>query len=71
MDGSCSTGLDATYEEILFETMESVRKEGDSDTFLLDILSRHIINLSPSKGAVEEALQKIVALAELRGRKNE
>lgn len=56
-----------TFEEILIQTIESIRRTEGTDGLLLDTLVRHIATLSPEEDAVDSALKELVGLANSRG----
>ena len=56
-------------EEILAQTVDTLRRNEASDISLLEILSKHIVTLAPATDAIEVALKEIEALAVERGEK--
>ena len=54
-------------EEIIAEIIESLRQNEATDTPLLEILTKHVVNLSPAENAIDLAVEDIEALAKERG----
>ena len=54
-------------EEILAKALDDLRLNEATDIALLEILSRHIVNLSPASDAVEQAVKDMEGLAMERG----
>lgn len=59
------------HEELLSNTLETLRNESETDVGLLDILSRHIVRLNPAGTAVDDALTEIEDLAKQRTEESE
>ena len=56
-----------TFEDVLTRTKEYLSQREDTDMSLLCVLSKHILTLSPTADAVEQALKDIEELAVKRG----
>ncbi len=54
-------------EEVLASIIESLRQDEATDVPLLEIISRHVITLSPAENAIELAVEDIESLAKERG----
>ena len=54
-------------EEILAKIIVSLRQNEATDTSLLEILTKHVVNLSPAANAIDLAVEDIEALAIERG----
>ena len=50
-------------EDILVKTIETLRQNEASDLSLLEILSKHIVTLTPATDAIDVALKEIETLA--------
>ena len=56
-------------EVILVKTIDTLRQNEATDLSLLEILSKHIVTLTPTTEAIDVALKEIEALAIERGGK--
>ena len=56
-------------EVILVKTIDTLRQNEATDLSLLEILSKHIVTLTPATEAIDVALKEIEALAIERGGK--
>ena len=56
-------------EVILVKTIDTLRQNEATDLSLLEILSKHIVTLTPPTEAIDVALKEIEALAIERGGK--
>ena len=56
-------------EVILVKTIDTLRQNKATDLSLLEILSKHIVTLTPTTEAIDVALKEIEALAIERGGK--
>ena len=54
-------------EEILAKIIVSLRQNKATDTSLLEILTKHVVNLSPAANAIDLAVEDIETLANGRG----
>ena len=59
-----------TIEELLAETVGTLRQCDQTDVALLDVLEKHILTLPPAKDAVAQAVNEIEVLAAKRGEGN-
>ena len=56
-------------EDILVKTIDTLRQDVATDISLLEIISKHMVTLSPSADAIDLAVKDIEALAVERGEK--
>ncbi len=54
-------------EEILANIIESLRQNEATDISLLEIISKHIVTLSPAEDAIDAAVKDIETVANQRG----
>ena len=54
-------------EEILANIIESLRQNKATDISLLEIISKHVVTLSPAADAIDVAVKDIETLANERG----
>ena len=54
-------------EEILAKIIESLRQNEATDISLLEIISKHVVTLSPAADAIDQALKDIETLAREKG----
>ena len=54
-------------EEFLANIIESLRQNEETDISLLEIISKHVVTLSPAADAINQALKDIETLANERG----
>ena len=64
-----NTVPEVDFQSLLQETIDNLRKDDATDVALLDILTEHIITLSPARNSVDLAFKNIVSLAAQRGAK--
>ena len=62
-----SSKFNPTARQIIDKTIDVLRQDRKVDARLLNILAKHIVTLSPSKTAVDQAVADIEELAVERG----
>ena len=69
MNNSESNLTQVTTDQLVTNTVTSLRNDGQSDAELLDILSKNVVKLDPAETAVSDAVKAIEELAAKRAEK--
>ncbi len=69
-NGSNSRGSESMNATLINEIVSSLRELEDGDSDLTEILSEHILTISPAQDAVENASEEIAQLAVERAKES-
>lgn len=58
------TGMSSTLQDIKDKSIRAIQNNREADVALLDILTKHIVTLSPADDAVEQAMEEIKRLVD-------